>query len=304
MGFNAAPGGGRPRWVAQSERGVSFTMRLIAWIALRLGRTTARILLYPICLYFLLFSIDARAGSRVYLRRVLQREVRLADSFRNYHTFAATILDRVFFVAADHSAFDIRVYGHELVREATSRGEGCLLIGAHLGSFEVMRTLARHTDGARVSMVMYEENARKINGVLSAISPEAVLDVIALGKVDSMLRVEHALASGEFVAMLADRSIAGEGTVTCQFLGAPVRIPVGPFRIAAMLKRRIVLMFGLYRDGNRYDIHFEELADMRHLERGERSAAIDGAIAKYVARLEHYCRVAPYNWFNFYDYWA
>jgi predicted LPLAT superfamily acyltransferase len=24
----------------------------------------------------------------------------------------------------------------------------------------------------------------------------------------------------------------------------------------------------------------------------------------YVARLEHYCRLSPYNWFNFYDFWA
>jgi predicted LPLAT superfamily acyltransferase len=24
---------------------------------------------------------------------------------------------------------------------------------------------------------------------------------------------------------------------------------------------------------------------------------------RYADRLEHYCRLAPYNWFNFHDFW-
>ena len=30
---------------------------------------------------------------------------------------------------------------------------------------------------------------------------------------------------------------------------------------------------------------------------------IHAALRDYVARLERLCREAPYNWFNFYDYW-
>ena len=92
--------------------------------------------------------------------------------------------------------------------------------------------------------------------------------------------------------------------MTRPFLGAPARIPLGPFRIAAILKRPIVLMFGLYRGGNRYDIHFEELVDLRNVDRSVARAVLDAAVRNYVERLEHYCRLAPYNWFNFYDYWA
>ena len=154
-------------------------------------------------------------------------------------------------------------------------------------------------------MVLYEDNGRKLNAVLEAIDPRFSLDVIPLGRVDSMLRVESALESGAFVGMLgADRMIMGEDTVTCSFFGAPARIPVGPFRLAAMLKRPIVFMVGLYRGGNRYDIHFEPLADLREVDREDRAAAIEEAVQRYVERLEHYCRMAPYNWFNFYDYWA
>jgi predicted LPLAT superfamily acyltransferase len=292
-----------PAWLAQPERSNAGVIRVFAWIALRLGRRVARLLLHPITIYFLLFSVDARAASREYLRRVLDREPRFADVYRHYHTFAATILDRVYLLKDRFAGFDVRTVDEQIVRGMIFRGEGGFLLGAHLGSFEVIRSLGREARGLKVRMVMYEENAKKLNGVLDAINPALAQDVIGLGKLDSMLKVERALESGEFVGMLADRTIRGEGTMDVTFLGAPARIPVGPFRIAAIMKRPVVLIFGLYRGGKRYDIYFERLVDMSVVDRGSRDAVIEQAVRQYVERLEHYCRLAPYNWFNFYDYW-
>jgi predicted LPLAT superfamily acyltransferase len=279
-------------------------MRFYAWLSLTLGRTAARLLLYPISAYFLVFSVRARAASRKYLRKVLGREPGMADLFRHYHTFAATILDRVFLLKGEYSRFAIRTFNEEIVIDAAAHGEGCFLVGAHMGSFEVIRSLGRHARGLKVAMVLYEENGRKLHAVLEAINPELPLQIIPLGHVDSMLRVERALESGAFVGMLADRTITGEDTIACSFLGEPARLPVGPFRLAAMLKRPVVLMFGLYRGGNRYDIHFERLADLRDVDRKRRAAVIEQTLQRYVERLEHYCHLAPYNWFNFYDYWS
>ena len=293
-----------PRWIGQPERGQTLGLRLIAWIAIHLGRAVARILLYPVTLYFLVFSVGARAASRAYLRRALKLRPRVRHLFRHYHTFAATILDRVYFLRSDYRSFEVTVHGAEVVRELIRSGEGAFLLGAHLGSFEAIRAVGREAGGFRMSMVMYEDNARKIASVMNAINPEAGLDVIALGRVDSMLKVHNALGRGELVGILADRTIAGEGTTTRLFLGSPAQLPLGPFRIAAMLKRPVALMFGIYRGGNRYDIYFEDLVDLRHVARSERASLLDAAITKYVERLEHYCRTAPYNWFNFYDYWA
>jgi predicted LPLAT superfamily acyltransferase len=81
-------------------------------------------------------------------------------------------------------------------------------------------------------------------------------------------------------------------------------LPTAPFRIAALVGRPVVLMVALYRGGNRYDLHFERLVEMRKLDRGKRDAMIREWAAHYAQRLEHYCRLAPYNWFNFYDFWA
>ena len=292
-----------PEWVARPERSNAVAMRFMVWVALSLGRPAARLLLYPICVYFWAFSAKARAASHKYLRKALDREPGVPDMLRHYHAFASTILDRVFLFNDQYGAFDVRVHGREIVDDMIARGQGCFLLGAHMGSFEIVRSLAREAEGPRVSMVMYEDNARKLNSVLDAINPNLSLQVIALGRVDSMLRVDAALERGEFVGMLGDRTIEGEGTVACDFLGEQAALPTGPFRIAMMLKRPVVLMFGLYRGGNRYDIYFERLVDTWQAPRAGRDLLLEQSLRRYVERLEHYCRDAPYNWYNFYDFW-
>ena len=302
LGPVAAPRSG-PDWIARPERSNKFALRCLVWVALTLGRPAARALLYPTALYFLAFSSLARKASADFLRRALGRKPRVTDSFRHFHTFAATTLDRVFLLNGQYARFDVRAHGLEIVENMVARGEGCFLLGAHLGSFEVIRSLATAAGGPRVSLVMYEENARKVTAALDAINPQLSLAVIALGKLDSMLKVRAALERGGFVGMLGDRTIEGEGTAPSDFFGEQAAFPSGPFRIAAILRQPVVLMFGLYRGGNRYDVYFEQLVDMGQADRAQRDALIEPSLRRYVLRLEHYCRMAPYNWFNFHDFW-
>ncbi len=291
-----------PEWMAAPERSTMLALRSIAWVALALGRPLARLLLYPISLYFVMFSIRSRAASRQYLSKVLGRQAGMADAFRHYHTFAAVILDRLYLLKEQLSRFEVHVHGAEIVEELIAEGNGCVLLGAHMGSFEIIRSAGR-ARGFKVSMVMYEGNAKKIRKLLEAINPALQMEVIGLGSVDSMLKVEAALARGEIVGLLADRTIKGGGTVSCPFLGEPAAFPVGPVRIAAMLKRPVALMFGIYRGGNRYEVHFERLAGLDQIVSRDRDAMTGQVLRRYAERLEHYCRLAPYNWFNFYDFW-
>ncbi|HZR69934.1 MAG TPA: acyl-CoA synthetase [Burkholderiales bacterium] len=301
----------KPEWAARPERSHPWLMRLAVRAAFLLGRRPSRVVLVFVCLWFLLFSPSDRSASRLYLRKALGREPRLGDLWRHFHAFGAVILDRMYLLAGQFGRFDVRVHGEEIVAALRDAHSGGLLLGAHLGSFEIVRFLGREKCEMPVRLVMYKEHARNLNSVLDAVDPSSAMPVIPLGTVDSMLQVAEALGQGEFVGILADRNIEGEGTAPCTFFGAPAPLPLGPFRLAAMLRQPLVLMVGLYRGGNRYDIHFERLDDpsadsgqgLRKAGRG-RDEVVRQAMQKYAARLEHYCRIAPYNWFNFYDYWS
>jgi predicted LPLAT superfamily acyltransferase len=245
--------------------------------------------------------------SRDYLRRVLQLPAPAAVGwrhlFRHFLCFASVIHDRIYLLNGRFELFDIRVHNQALIDQAVADGQGVFLLGAHLGSFEVLRAIGRQKPGLRVAMAMYEENARKINAALGAINPEAQQDIVALGHIDSMIQVHELLGQGTVVGMLGDRSLGLDDTRAFDFLGDPAELPLGPFRMAAILKCPVLFMTGLYRGGNRYDIHFEALADFSALPPRGRTLAVQAAMARYAALLAYYCRIAPYNWFNFFDFW-
>jgi predicted LPLAT superfamily acyltransferase len=290
-------------WANTPERSNMLMLRVMTWISLRLGRRAARVVLHLIAAYFLLFAPTSRRASNRYLRRALGRPARWRDLYRHFFTFAATIHDRVYLVNRRFDLFDFEVHGEDTLRRQLAEGNGLFLMGAHLGSFEVIRAIGKkHTD-LRVAMLMHEDNAQKINAMLAAINPEAVQDIIGLGNLDSMLRVRERLDDGCVVGMLADRTPANDARHPVQILGNTAYLPTGPFRMAALLRRPVVFMTGLYLGGNRYAIHFEPLADFSSIARGQRDAALQEAIARYAALLDQYCRKAPYNWFNFFDFW-
>jgi predicted LPLAT superfamily acyltransferase len=152
-------------------------------------------------------------------------------------------------------------------------------------------------------MAMYEDNARKINASLAAINPAAKPDVISLGHIDAMLHVAERLDRGAFVGMLGDRTLGEEPVHEVTVLGERAYLPTGPMRAAAILRRSVIFMAGLYRGGNRYHVVFANIADFSQVPPQSRDAAVRAAVERYAALLDQYCRSDPYNWFNFFDFW-
>ena len=293
----------RPDWMRERERSHALFLKLMVWISLTFGRRLGRVVLRGIALYFVLFAPRARRASRGYLARALGRYANWRDGYLHVLSFASTIHDRVYLLNDRFDAFDIEVHGAEALDEVLRQKTGTLLVGAHLGSFEVLRAMGRDRAGLRVAMLMYEQNARKLNATLAAINPKALQDIIPLGRLESMLEVRDKLDAGYVVGMLADRSLGGDAMQEAQFLGQSAAFPVGPWRLAVMLRRPVFFMTGLYLGGNRYSLHFEPLADFSDVGRGERDADIAVAVQRYADCLTRYCRQAPYNWFNFFDFW-
>ena len=291
-----------PVWLQQAERSSVWALRALVAFTLLLGRRAGHLILHPIALYFMLSGSRARRASRRYLGRVLGRAASWREGYTHFHTFAVVSLDRIFLMRERFDRFDVRVHGEEVLLAARACGEGRLMLGGHLGSFEAPRVLGR-LQPVFVNLVMYEENARKIASVCKALDPELLNRIIALGNVDSMLRVADRLERGEWVGVLADRTVDDGARHAVSFLGAPASFALAPFRMAAMLKAEVVFMVALYRGGNRYDLHFEKLIDAEEFNRRDRAEAVREWTERYAARLEHFCRMAPYNWFNFYDFW-
>ena len=291
-------------WRAVPERGSRAAIDLITSLTLAFGRNATHWLLYPICLYFYAFVPRARRASSDYLARVLGREPGTKDVLRHFHTFAATLHDRIFFVQRRFDEFDVVVHGGSEVDRLLGRGRGCLVLGSHLGSFELLRMFGRFSREYCINVLMHEADDSNTQRALARLAPEFSDRIIHPGEPDAMLRVKECLDRGEIVGMLGDRPFGEGKTLACRFLGSTAQFPLGPWLLAATLGVPIILFFGLYHGSARYDIIFEAMSDGELVSRPERAAAAARWLERYVQRLEHYTREAPDNWFNFYDFWS
>jgi len=291
-------------WFSQQERSSTFWLRTIIWIARNLGRSFARGLLYPITVYFVISSKVTRQASRRFLRRALDREPGFLDVYRHHHCFASVILDRVFLLAGREELLDIRIQGYQMAKDQLAKGKGAILLGSHLGSFEALRVLGTLDDKLGLKVLMKEDHNQMITELLNMLNPEIANSVIGLGQPDTFLKVREALEQQEMIGMLGDRVMDNEKNMRCEFFGQSAGFPLGPLQLAAALKVPVILFYGLYLGGNRYDVHFELLTEGIDSPREQRAQKVQELTCDYAHQLEIKARLAPWNWFNFYDYWG
>ena len=292
-------------WQSRPEGGGHFAIWLIINITLYGGRWIGRACLYPITLYFYLRRTPERRASQQYLQRVFGRPASLFQVFHHIHFFAATIMDRVFFLARGEKPFEIETQGLEQLDQCLSEGKGLLILGSHQGSFEALRTIGARRSGMTLRVLLDKQKTPAMTELLEALAPEVGACVIdaAQDGVSAALAMYEVCRQGGVVAMLADRGRGNEVLRRTTFLGASAPFPISPWLMAHTLQVPVMLCFGLYMGGNRYRLVFEPFAERVQIPRHQREQALDTLIARYAQRVEHYIHVAPYNWFNFYDFW-
>jgi predicted LPLAT superfamily acyltransferase len=292
-------------WQDQPEGGGRLSIQLVINASLRGGRGFMRICLYPITLYYFLRRGSERRASHEYLSRVFGRPATTWEVLKHLHCFAVTLADRIYLLAHGERDFEIEVNGVEQLQDYVAQGRGVLLIGSHQGSFEVLRALSARCPEVPLRVLLDKQKTPAMTEFLEALAPEigqAVIDV-SQGGAAITLAVAEACKAGSMVALLADRGRAREVLRRVDFLGEPAPFPVGPWLLANTLQVPVMLCFGMYRGGRRYALSFETFAERVEIPRDDRPRALDNILQRYAQRLEHYARLEPYNWFNFYDFW-
>lgn len=290
----------------RKEGGGRFAIWLIRTIGLYGGRPLARLLLYPITLYFYCRRGHERRCIRAYLQRLQGRPGTTGQVMRVLFNFSATLLDRVFLLSRGSDKFEFETEGMDALEPLLASGRGLLLVGCHFGSFETLRSLSVEHAHAPLRMVLDKQQTPALTRLLEELAPDlsrAVID-ISRGGPEATLAIDEALRQGHMVGLLGDRARAGERRMRVPFLGEAAPFPVTAWELAAVLDVPVVLCFGVYLGGNRYRMRFERFSDGIRLDRNQREAQLHAVVARYAERLEQQVRQYPYNWFNFHDFWG
>jgi predicted LPLAT superfamily acyltransferase len=290
-------------WLRERERGSAFGIRLLLVTHRICGRGFVRLILHVIAFYYALFAGTARRASRSYLQRV-QGRAGFLDVVRHIATFAQVAFDRVLLAAGRLEGFTFTRDGRHHLEALAQAKRGAILLGAHVGSFEAMRAMGGH-EQFRINVVVHFENARRITAMLRAVAPDFDARIIAIDP-DAphwVLRVQECIEAGELVAVLGDRTGLGEASVEVELLGGKVRLPTGPYALAAVLRCPIYLTFGLFHAPSTYALSCEPFAERVELPRGRREQELAALTQRYADRLGEHAKRAPLNWFNFFELW-
>lgn len=291
-------------WLGQRERGALWLMAASFRMAALVGRRAMKLPVALVALWYVLFDRRAVRASRDWLERVRGAPPTRADVYRHVRTFAQVTLDRVFLLTGKTGGLEFTCTGDDHLQRQIATGRGAVLLGAHLGSYEAMREGGLRED-IPIRILGYFGNARMINALLEELDPGQAARVMHLGDdpVGVMASVRGRLEDGELVALMGDRVGLNERVVRAPFLGAEASFPAGPFLLAHLLRCPVYLVFGLYSDPGRYDLVCEPFAERVELPRAGRDAALTELVRRYAERVEHHARRAPFNWFNFFDFW-
>lgn len=294
-----------PTWRATEERGSIFWLKAMVIFATMFGRVPARVIVAFVAFYFTVFSAKARRAVHAF-RRHLGEPTGFGAAYRQVLRFAQCSLDTLFFLQGKTKYFTVSRNGHHHIEALRDGGRGAILLGAHLGSFSAMRMQSAR-ESLPLHPVVYTKHAKRFNRVIEELDPGSKVSLIEMGEggeVDFMLAIREKLEGGAMVAILGDRTQAGKKNVTVDFLGGKAELPAGPYLLASMLRCPVYFTAGLYRGGSHYELYCVPFAERIDLPRGRREEGIQRYAQQYADLLAEFCRKAPDNWFNFYDFWA
>ncbi len=290
-------------WHSRPEAGQAWALKIVEWVATVFGRRAVHLFVAPVALYYLFRRPTERRASQLFLQRALGREASLFEVARHFHTFACVAVDRVFLLSKQKS-IPIDVTYREPLVDNLQESEACILLGAHLGSFEVCRNVGASYLDRRLRLLLDRAVNRRIIERLERIDPSfarGIIDASGDG-LAVILRIGECLRAGDWIGWLGDRHREGERTLSVPFMGFPARWPTSPFLVAHMFKVPVFLVIGVLDRGT-YRIFVEKIVDHRAELQVDRDIFVRSNLEKYVSRLEAHARQWPFNWFNFHDVW-
>ncbi|QTD94001.1 glycosyltransferase family 2 protein [Burkholderia anthina] len=310
---DALPANRTRAWWRMPERGSRIGMALLALSCRWFGKGFTSFWLHPVVGYFLLTNRAARTASHAYFARLREAQAvpvpkpGWRSAYRHMLAFAQAGFDKFVAWSGRLDELDVSFDDSSAFDALAASGRGALVIGAHLGNLEMTRALALRDAHAKVTAIVYTEHAKRFTGVLAGANREfgkQLVEVSDFGP-DTAMMMQSRIDAGELLVIVGDRVPPHDSgkTVDARFFDATASFAQGPYILAHALGCPVYLFFCL-KEQHGYRLYFEPFADRIELPRRERASHVAAWAQRYAARLEHYCRKAPYQWFNFFDFWA
>jgi predicted LPLAT superfamily acyltransferase len=286
------------QWQGKSK-GTPLGYRIFVAVLNTVGLYPAYFLLIFVVLYFFLFSWSSSRHSYSFFRKRcgygMVRSVGMV--YWSYFMIGQSLIDKVAVMSGLSNKFTSTSNGSENIVHMAEMKRGAIMIGAHLGNWEIAGHFIARYDTV-VNILVFDGENEQIKSYLDNITGGKKFKLIPIkADLSHVYLMSEALMRGETICMDADRFLPGNRTLPISFMGEDALFPIGPFQLIRALKAPYSFVYGVKTGPAHYDFYARtprEVADF---------ADINSMMSDYVSDLEAMVRKYPGQWFNYYDFW-
>jgi KDO2-lipid IV(A) lauroyltransferase len=249
------------------------------------------------------FVLNSRSRKAVLanLRHVLEPSVSEEEikktARRTFRNFGRFIVDFLRFPSFSRKSLARLGQGQvvDAIRRELRNGNGVILLGAHLGNWELGGAVVAMS-GLPLSAVAMPHRSVLIDRFFVRRRMGRGINVVS--SADATKGLLGALRRNECVAILGDRNVLGKG-IGREFFGAQALMPYGHVALSLRTGAPIVPGFVVRERGARSRLVVEEA-----IRPGKGPGAFEELMQKCVKVMEKYLRNYPEEWFAFEHIWA
>lgn len=217
----------------------------------------------------------------------------------NFYAFGQVIMDR--FAAHAGRKYKFVIDNRQLFYDLVTEPQGFIVLSSHLGNFE-MAGYELSTPNKKMNVVLYAGDTETMMENRRRLLAEHNIHLIALQKdMSHVYEINNALADGEIVSMPADRRVGDSKSVTANVLGAPAKLPAGPFALAASREEIVRVVFVVKERWDTYHIYIEPLEQPTSGTVREKMQVLADQFAALLTKM---AKRYPKQLFNYYDFWS
>ena len=183
------------------------------------------------------------------------------------------------------------VHGWEHIDRQISRGQGIVFVTGHHGNWELAGAYVAARD------VPLDAIAR---GMANPLTDDYVTRVreatgmVIVHDADAVRRAPRSLRAGRGVAFIADQGVLGLASTFVPFFGRPAKTPRGAAVFALRFEVPVIFMVALRKPSGKFRVIVERIEPRRT---GDMDQDVDRIVAEFTARLEHWVREEPAQYF-------
>ncbi|MCW3806042.1 LpxL/LpxP family acyltransferase [Plebeiibacterium marinum] len=290
------------KWTGKSK-GTPLGYRIFIGL-IKIDIRMAYMLLKPVSFFYLLFS-DKKSISYFYRVRLGYGKLKtIVSIYKNYVFLGKVLIDKIAILSGQKDKFTFNFEGEEYLHQIVKDQKGGLLLGAHMGNWEVAGELLERVDSV-INILMVEAEHDKLKDVLHEAIGDKKVNIIPIkDDMSHIFGVIDAFKRKEIVAMHGDRFVEGNQTVKIPFLGELAEFPIGPMVLASKYSIPITFVFSVKETNTHYHF-FATKGKVYPKERKPalRDESIKVMLTDYVNRLQDVVEQFPLQWFNYHPFW-